>query len=62
MNILEKLNTYIQEFDSLIENEDKYEKIFKKKLKEWGVDKASELSNKDKKKFFDEIEKEWKGK
>jgi hypothetical protein len=34
MNILEKLNTYIQEFDSLIENEDKYEKIFKKKLKE----------------------------
>lgn len=63
MDILEKLETYIKEFNSLVEKDnDKYEKLFKEKLKKWGVSKASELSNKDKKKFFDEIEKEWKEK
>ena len=37
-----------------------YEKFFKKKLKEWDVKSPAELSDEDKKKFFDEVDKEWK--
>ena len=32
----------------------------KKKLKEWKIDSPNELSDEDKKKFFAEIEKEYK--
>ena len=36
-----------------------YIKFFQKKLKKWGVKSVSELDKDKKKKFFDEIEKEW---
>jgi hypothetical protein len=47
------------------EEEDKekdtaYQKFFQKKLKEYGVKSPDELSDEDKKKFFNEIDKEWK--
>ena len=38
-----------------------YQTFFNKKLKKFGVKSPSELSGDDKKKFFDEIDKEWKG-
>ena len=38
-----------------------YQAFFNKKLKKFGVKSPSELSAEDKKKFFDEIDKEWKG-
>ena len=39
---------------------EEYEKFFNKKLKKFKVESPDELSDEDKKKFFDEIEKEWK--
>ena len=44
-----------------LREENEYEKFFKKKLKSWKVKSPAELSDEDKKKFFDEIDKEWKG-
>ena len=38
-----------------------YEAFFNKKLKKYGVTSPSSLSAEDKKKFFAEIDKEWKG-
>ena len=38
-----------------------YEAFFNKKLKKYGVSSPSKLSAADKKKFFAEIDKEWKG-
>lgn len=40
-------------------DKDAYEKFFKAKLKKWGVDSPSDLSDEDKKKFFNEIDDEW---
>jgi hypothetical protein len=37
-----------------------YKKFFDKKLKKYGVKSPAELDDAEKKKFFDEIEKEWK--
>ncbi len=44
-----------------LQEESDYQKFFNKKLKKWGVSSPAELSDEDKKKFFDEIEKEWTG-
>lgn len=38
-----------------------YQKFFDKKLEKYGVDSPEDLSDEDKKKFFDEIDKEWEG-
>ena len=38
-----------------------YKAFFNKKLKKYGVGSPSELSDADKKKFYNEIDKEWKG-
>lgn len=38
-----------------------YKKFFDGKLKKYGVSSPAELSGADKKKFYDEIDKEWKG-
>jgi hypothetical protein len=38
-----------------------YQAFFNKKLKKYGVKSQSELSTADKKKFYDEIDKEWEG-
>jgi hypothetical protein len=44
-----------------LQEESDYQKFFNKKLKKWGVSSPADLSDEDKKKFFDEIEKEWTG-
>ena len=44
--------------DKLNEGE-KYEDFFKKMLKKYKVKSISQLDDKEKKKFFDEIEKKW---
>lgn len=51
--LLERIEMFTEEKDS------EYQKFFKKKLKEFGVDEPDELSTEDKKKFYSEIEKEW---
>ncbi len=38
-----------------------YQAFFDKKLKKYGVGSPSELSGEEKKKFYDEIDKEWEG-
>ena len=52
--LLEKIELILGE-----EKETEYEKFFNKKLKKFGVSSPNELSAKDKKKFFAEIEDEW---
>lgn len=37
-----------------------YEAFMKKKLKKYGVDSPEDLSDEEKKKFFNEVDKEWK--
>lgn len=38
-----------------------YQKFFAKKLEKYGVKSPSELSDEDKKKFYDEVDAEWEG-
>jgi hypothetical protein len=38
-----------------------YQAFFAKKLKKYGVGSPSELSGEEKKKFYNEIDKEWEG-
>ena len=40
---------------------EEYQKFFNDKLKKFDVKSVSELDDEDKKKFFNEIDKEWKG-
>jgi hypothetical protein len=58
-DILEKINLFLPTNES--QKSDKYQEFFKKKLKEYKVDSPAKLSAADKKKFFAEIKKEWKG-
>ena len=46
----------------IVKEETEYQKFFTKKLEKFGVSSPDELSVEDKKKFFSEIEAEWKGK
>ena len=45
----------------IIKEETEYQKFFSKKLEKFGVKSPAELSDEDKKKFFDEIDAEWEG-
>ncbi len=45
----------------LKEDKEAYQKFFDGKLAKWKVKSPAELSDEDKKKFFDEIKDEWKG-
>jgi len=42
--------------------ENEYQELFKKKLKDFGVSSPNELSDQKKKEFFDQVDKEWKSK
>ena len=42
-------------------SKEEYQKFFDKKLKKYGVNSPEDLSDEEKKKFFNEIDKEWKG-
>jgi hypothetical protein len=53
MKILEKIDDYLKE--------ETYKEFFNKKLKKYGVKSPAELDDDQKKKFFDEIDKEWTG-
>lgn len=57
MSIVNKIDLVLGDMSEQTE----YQAFFKKKLKEWGVKSPAELSDEKKKKFFDEIDKEWKG-
>lgn len=51
--------------DILQEQDDrdkKYQEFFQKKLEKYGVKSPEELSDEDKKKFFDEVDRDWKAK
>jgi len=50
----------IKKIDKFLVNEETYKEFFKKKLKKWNINSPAELSDEDKKKFFEEIKKEWK--
>ena len=53
-----------EEKSNIISEKDKeldYKTFFAQKLKKYGVTEPDELSDEDKKKFFDEIENEWEG-
>ena len=53
--------TILNKIDEFLNEESAYQKFFMKKLEKYGIKSPTELSDKEKKKFFDEIEKEWKG-
>ena len=44
-----------------INEETEYQAFFKKKLEKYGVSSPAELSTEEKKKFFDEVDAEYKG-
>ena len=44
-----------------VKEETEYQKFFSKKLEKFGVSSPAELSDEDKKKFYDEIDAEWEG-
>ena len=44
----------------ILEEKSDYDEFFKKKLEKYGVKSPEDLSDEDKKKFFGEIDKEWK--
>ena len=44
----------------MYEETDEYKEFFQKKLEKYGVESPEELSDEEKKNFFDEVDKEWK--
>jgi hypothetical protein len=54
MKILEKIDNYLGE-------ETAYQKFFNKKMKEAGFKSPADMSDEEKKEFFNMIDKEWKG-
>lgn len=55
-----KFRDWMNEKEGKETKESEYQAFFKKKLEKFGVKSASELSGDDKKKFFDEVDAEWK--
>ena len=59
--VIDKIDAYL---DGLTEEDDKksdaYKAYFKKMLKKYGVDEPDKIPDKDKKKFYDEVDKGWK--
>ena len=59
--VIDKIDAYL---DGLTEEVDKksdaYKAYFKKMLKKYGVDEPDKIPDKDKKKFYDEVDKGWK--
>jgi hypothetical protein len=52
---------YLREKECGKNEEIDYKTFFAQKLKKYGVNEPDELSDEDKKKFFDEIDAEWEG-
>lgn len=58
MNIVERIEKYLKEAEG---DKEAYQKFFQSMLKKFGVKSPSELDDDEKKKFFDAIDKGWKG-
>lgn len=56
--ILEKIEGY--DHEKLLAEESDYQKYFQDKLTKWKVKSPSELSKEERRKFFTEVEKDWK--
>lgn len=56
--ILSKIDTYLTEKEG---DKEEYKKFFQEKLKKYGVKSPNELDDEKRKKFYNEIEKEWTG-
>ena len=53
----------MKSFKEILEAQDKeYEEYFQKKLEKYGVKSPDELEGDKKKKFFDEVDRDWKAK
>jgi hypothetical protein len=52
----------IKKIDMYLLSEQSYKEFFNVKLKKFGVSGISELDDAKKKEFFNEVDKEWKGK
>lgn len=50
----------MKKLKALSKEETEYQKFFRKKLDEYDVKSPSQLDEKEKKKFFNEVEIEWK--
>jgi len=59
MDLLNKIDMFVGYTVEDINEETEYQKFFKKKLKAYNISSPSELDDEKKKKFFDEIKKEW---
>jgi len=58
MDLLGRIDMFVG-FD--INEETEYQKFFNKKMKEWGISSPGDLDDDEKKKFFDEVDREWTG-
>ena len=58
---MESLSSFVRRSLNESDAQDKYQAFFKEKLEKYGVGSPAELDEEEKKKFFAEIKKEWKG-
>jgi hypothetical protein len=56
---MKQFRTFIEGADGGTGDKEAYKKFFAAKLKKYGVDSPEDLSDADKKKFYDEIDREW---
>ena len=59
VNQNELLNTIMESFTLVLTEED-YQEFFRSMMKKWGIKSPNELDDKEKKKFFDSVSREWK--
>lgn len=60
IDLLEKVELLEKDYKEKMDGNNAYQKFFKKKLKKYGVDSPAQLSVENKKKFYNEIDKQWK--
>jgi len=56
----DKLLDAIIESFTLVLTEEDYQEFFRSMMKKWGIKSPNELDDEEKKKFFDDVSKEWK--
>lgn len=57
MKIIDKIDKFLLE-----RGDTEYQEFFRKKMKEWGINDPGDLSPADRKKFFNEVDREFKAK
>jgi hypothetical protein len=58
-NTIEEESKKMKTFKEMTAGQEAYRKFFDGKLAKWNIKSPAELDDKDKKKFYNEIEKEW---